>query len=368
MPAAARGSSTDDVSTSHGCDAITKTLECSPDVFINNIGIVRRNDLNKVHLFPSGDDGCSPHQVPLTTFSVNVFANYKNVGRVGDDYSGEVIISGSPDVFIDNEAPPPGPPVALKPRIADSAPAKPGAGAGAGAGKIDSKLDAYKTNPQQFYNADAAAIGVTPCYQGSDHLSSGMTSSENKNADPASGSNPGTVPEPGASGGSVLSVLNQCLQEAQQGMWTRTGFNGNPSNPNIIRMWKNIGLGYTSDLTPWCAGFASYVMKQSGNRWIPEAGAFNLGKRASEYGGVTIPVNQMAPGDLVIWKVGHVNFCYSASGGSYEFCGGNQSIPGTKPVRDAIQSNVTKNKGHSLDYITQVVRFQTETKPPPATS
>lgn len=358
MPAAARGSSTDDVETGHGCDAVTKTLECSGDVFINNIGVVRRGDLNQVHLYPSGEDGCSSHQVPLTTFSVNVFVNYKNVGRVGDDYTGEVIVSGSPDVFIDNEAPPPGPPVSIQPRIADSPPATPGPGSTTD-GKTDTKLEAYKNNPQQFYNPVAAEIGATPCFQGTDHLSDGvpLTDNEVKNV------------EPGAGSESVISFLNQCLQEAQQGMWTRTGFNGNPSNPNIIRMWKNIGFGFTSDLTPWCAGFACYVMKQSGNRWIKEANAFNLGNRAKEYGGVVVPVSQMAPGDLVIWSVGHVNFCYSASGnGSYEFCGGNQSIPGTKPVRDAIQSNVTKNKGHSLNYITKVVRFQTETKTPPATS
>jgi len=40
-----------------------------------------------------------PHTVPLTTYSSTVYANGKNVGRKGDQYSGHTITSGSPDVF-----------------------------------------------------------------------------------------------------------------------------------------------------------------------------------------------------------------------------------------------------------------------------
>ncbi len=99
MPEAARKSGTDTVSTGHGCDSTTVTAEGSNDVYVNNIGIVRKDDRNAIHLATS-DDGCSPHNVALSTFSSSVFINLLNAGRKGDSYGSEVITSGSPNVFI----------------------------------------------------------------------------------------------------------------------------------------------------------------------------------------------------------------------------------------------------------------------------
>jgi uncharacterized Zn-binding protein involved in type VI secretion len=98
MPAVARKNGTDSIATNHGCSATTATDTGSSDVFSNNIGVVRRGDLTAVHTVPVGDS-CPPHQVPLTSFSPTVFANNKNIGRVGDQYSGHTITSGSPTVF-----------------------------------------------------------------------------------------------------------------------------------------------------------------------------------------------------------------------------------------------------------------------------
>ena len=98
MPEVARGSGADSVATGHGCDATTVTDECSGDVFVNGIGVVREGDKTASHLVPSGKD-CVSHTVPLTTFSSSVYVNGKRLGRKGDAYSGHTITSGSADVF-----------------------------------------------------------------------------------------------------------------------------------------------------------------------------------------------------------------------------------------------------------------------------
>jgi hypothetical protein len=93
-------------------------------VFVNSIGIVRRGDLTQVHTYevthsrevedtppdePPEDyiptfhteyySTCDPHQLSLTSYSGDVFANDLNIGRLGDSYSGETLSSGSPNVF-----------------------------------------------------------------------------------------------------------------------------------------------------------------------------------------------------------------------------------------------------------------------------
>jgi uncharacterized Zn-binding protein involved in type VI secretion len=98
MPAVARKSGTDTVSTGHGCDTTTVTDQGSSDVNVNSIGAVRAGDLCKVHLIPAGSS-CVPHTVPLTSFSSTVFVNSKGIGRLGDAYSGHTVTSGSGNVF-----------------------------------------------------------------------------------------------------------------------------------------------------------------------------------------------------------------------------------------------------------------------------
>jgi hypothetical protein len=138
----------------------------------------------------------------------------------------------------------------------------------------------------------------------------------------------------------VVGFLSNCLQETKSGTWRETGQGGKPSNPNIINVWKNIGLSFNSDQVPWCAGFACFAMKQSGLKWIREAGARNLANKLAtgsvDPGYKEVSINEMKPGDLVLWGSGHVNFCYTANGGKYTFVGGNQA-PGRAaepPVRD----------------------------------
>lgn len=98
MPAIARGSGADSVSTNHGCDSTTVTDECSTNVFVNSKGAVRKGDNTASHLILSGLI-CISHKVPLTTYSSSVFVNGKGIGRKGDSYSGETISSGSSNCF-----------------------------------------------------------------------------------------------------------------------------------------------------------------------------------------------------------------------------------------------------------------------------
>jgi hypothetical protein len=136
----------------------------------------------------------------------------------------------------------------------------------------------------------------------------------------------------------VVPFLTQCLQEASKGGWRETGQGGKPSNPNILNIWKNIGLSFSSDQVPWCAGFACFAMKQSGLKWMREAGARNLAGKLVGFdpGYKEVTGQALKPGDLVLWSVGHVNFVYTANNGRYTYVGGNQA-PGNganPPVRD----------------------------------
>lgn len=104
MPAVSRKNGVDKIRTSHPCTPITVTREGSDDVFVNNIGVVRLGDKEKPHTYgPSYSKGrpqCNVlHALPLTKASPNVFANNRPIGRIGDRYVGETLITGSPNVF-----------------------------------------------------------------------------------------------------------------------------------------------------------------------------------------------------------------------------------------------------------------------------
>lgn len=278
-------------------------------VFANNL---------LVSIDGSDVEGHAPgeHASPVTANgSPTVFVTYIPVNRLGDpDSCGHPRIDGSPNVFVGDgnsttELPPP---------ITFAVPDSPQASGQ----QPYAKLNQVLSNPDQFFKPENAQSGAKPNFPG--------TPEEPQVGD----SEPPVACEGG--GLSVVSFLQQCLQEAKEGKWRETGQFGKSSNPNILSMWRNIGLGYSSDQVPWCAGFACFAMKQSGMKFIKEANAFRLANRASEYEGNQVPINEMKPGDLVLWGSGHVNFCYTANGGKYTFVGGNQ-MPGnaaTPPVRD----------------------------------
>ena len=104
MPEVARKDSKDTVNSPDGSGiccaspAVHSTANGSSTVFVNGIGVVRKDDPMIVHPFP-GPPCCSIHAPKLSSFSSSVFANGLNLGRKGDVYSAHVISSGSSDVF-----------------------------------------------------------------------------------------------------------------------------------------------------------------------------------------------------------------------------------------------------------------------------
>lgn len=102
MPAVARGSGTDTVLSKTGvgknCARPTDTVtnECSPDVFCNSIGVVRYGDLVGIH----NKAGCTPDTSTLSSGSSTIFVNGQKLGRIGDMYTADnIITSGSENTF-----------------------------------------------------------------------------------------------------------------------------------------------------------------------------------------------------------------------------------------------------------------------------
>lgn len=102
MPEVARKDEKDTVDSPDGDGEFCKyptiqaTKAGSDNVFVNSIGVVRLGDAMTSHTSP----GCEKHAPPLTSGSATVFANGRNLGRNGDAYGGDhIITSGSPNVF-----------------------------------------------------------------------------------------------------------------------------------------------------------------------------------------------------------------------------------------------------------------------------
>ena len=98
MAAVARKNGSDSILTGHAGSNVTYTDEGSNNVFVNGEGVVRFGDLQQQHEITVGLSTAN-HAFTLSSSSLTVFVNGKGAGRKGDDYNGEIIISGSNDVF-----------------------------------------------------------------------------------------------------------------------------------------------------------------------------------------------------------------------------------------------------------------------------
>lgn len=102
MPAVARGSGNDSVFSKTGsgrnCASPLDTVtgQCSSNVLVNTFGTVRQGDTVAAH----NRGGCVTDTSGLTTYSSKVFANFKGIARIGDQYTSDnTITSGSANVF-----------------------------------------------------------------------------------------------------------------------------------------------------------------------------------------------------------------------------------------------------------------------------
>ena len=97
MPLVARGIGSGDLVTCHdhgdpigtdpcGKTKIVTTKECSPNVFVVGIGVVRDGDKMLAHKRHYDIPLCADHEPPCVTFSPNVHANTKKIARLNDTY------------------------------------------------------------------------------------------------------------------------------------------------------------------------------------------------------------------------------------------------------------------------------------------
>ena len=103
MPAIARANGVDGVLSrtglGRGCGSpmMTSTGSGTSTVFVGGFQIVLQGDLVGSHPFL----GCGPDLSPLTTFSSTVFIGGKGVGRIGDEYTSDnIITSGFSTIFV----------------------------------------------------------------------------------------------------------------------------------------------------------------------------------------------------------------------------------------------------------------------------
>lgn len=217
-------------------------------------------------------------------------------------------VVGNPNQFQNLVTPVrPSPPIALKKSISD---------------ENEAAHAKYLENPAAFYNPEAAAGGVKPNYAGT------------PKDDPA-----GQSLISGGDIGDIAAFLEKHLQATNDtGYWRETGQGGKPSNPNIIRIWSDLGYPssgmWLSDQTAWCAGFVNWTLKQCGYRYVQTASAKAIQADPSKWNATPVPIAQAQPGDIVLWNYSHVNFVYKVfKNGSMSFVGGNQSprIKGNNP-------------------------------------
>ena len=67
----------------------------SNEVYVNSILIVVQGNL----VAPHPKSGCIPDTSTLSSYSSTVFAGNLGIGRIGDQYSDNIITQGSPTVF-----------------------------------------------------------------------------------------------------------------------------------------------------------------------------------------------------------------------------------------------------------------------------
>jgi predicted chitinase len=170
----------------------------------------------------------------------------------------------------------------------------------------------YLANPDKYYNPTAAEGGVKPNYAGT----------------PKDDGSGGSLISGGATG-DIYKFLEKQLQLGS-GHWGESGMGGAPSNPNITRIWADLGFPksgmWLSDQTAWCMGFVNWTLKQCGYRYRQSAGAKEIASMTDKWGATRISdMRQAEPGDIALWSYSHVNFVYSNNNGKLTFVGGNQA-------------------------------------------
>jgi hypothetical protein len=198
--------------------------------------------------------------------------------------------------------------------------------------QVNTYIAAQNGQPNQYYNAAAAADGVKGNYAGTVD-------------DATTASGAVSTISTDTTFSSIVPFLDKCLTEAAQGKWRETGQGGKPSNPTITGVWQNLGYPssspWTTDQTAWCMGFVNFGLKSCGYRYFQTASAAAITTNPEKWGATQVPKDQAQPGDIAFWSYRHVNFVYTAQNGKYTFVGGNQTPSGGKNNPD--DGDITKS-------------------------
>lgn len=197
--------------------------------------------------------------------------------------------------------------------------------------QVNTYIAAQNGQPNQYYNAAAAADGVKGNYAGTIDDGTTATSVSAISTD--------------TTFSSLVPFLSKCLDEAAAGKWRETGQGGKPSNPTITGIWQNLGYPnsspWTTDQTAWCMGFVNFGLKSCGYRYFQTASAAAITTNPEKWNAVQVPKEQAQPGDIAFWSYRHVNFVYTAQNGKFTFVGGNQTPSGGKNNPD--DGDITKS-------------------------
>lgn len=170
-------------------------------------------------------------------------------------------------------------------------------------------MEDYYANPNKYYDSAADAAGVNA----------------NRPPQPDVGDKGASMAPSGADTSDIQAFLTKQLSLAKEGYWSETAVKpGAPSNPNILAMWKDIGLANigVNDQVAWCMCFVNWTLKQCNYRYAQSARAFDMRDRPEKWNATKVSDPQ--PGDVIIWRYSHVSFVYKVEGGKIYPCGGNQ--------------------------------------------
>jgi uncharacterized protein (TIGR02594 family) len=127
--------------------------------------------------------------------------------------------------------------------------------------------------------------------------------------------------------GEGFSALNSILEQT---LAASTSWSENGSNPNILQTYRVCGFNYTSDQTPWCAGYVSWVLETAGIQNPRSLGSQVYARYGAEVDWRTW--EEVRPNDIVVFRSrtrsgGHVGFFrgYNPNTNRVAILGGNQA-------------------------------------------
>lgn len=140
----------------------------------------------------------------------------------------------------------------------------------------------------------------------------------------------------------ITAWLNKQLTLASNGYWRETGVEISrriqPSNPNIIDLWSNLGFTKEywtlSDQTPWAMAFVNFGLKQNGYRYVQTPNPEDLEIRLEDYRFTRVSAAEAQTGDVVLWINKHANFVYENNNGILSFVGGSQPPAAINNIND----------------------------------